>query len=227
MNSRHSQWADLFRAGFTQSEIAGMYEVSAQAVGKALRLLGVTRFEGGKSEMARVRVKTKSPKSAAHREWITAFENGGLMAEIADISDVSVAAVEKVLKRFCASVEAHEIARFKKLHGVCVSSFDSFEAAKAALDKFQTQRSRAKARGIGWQMNFSDWWSVWDESGKWPHRGVGMDAYVMAREGDRGPYASWNVRIDTSRNNLIEARCIRMNISRSQSVGYPDVINHE
>lgn len=60
---------------------------------------------------------------------------------------------------------------------------------------FALQRKNAEQRGIGWELNLWQWWSIWSESGRWKQRGRGAHGYVMARNGDTGPYAAWNVAI--------------------------------
>ena len=215
-SSTHEQWAALFRSGLTQKEIALRFGVTAQAVGKAIRRLGVSRIEGGKSELAR---RYTSPRKPAHIEWIRRFEAGETMTSVADSSGVSLTAVEKVLRRFGADFDRHEESLFERTNGVSVSRFGSISAAKRALEKFQVQRMRAKNRGVGWEMTFPEWWSIWESSGRWEERGIRMGSYVMARTGDVGPYAVWNVRIDTARNNLSESRFIRMNLSNERSGG--------
>ena len=66
--------------------------------------------------------------------------------------------------------------------------------------KFSTQRSRAKQRGILWEMNLLQWWTIWHRSGHWDERGPGA-GYVMCRTGDVGPYYVDNVFIATAREN--------------------------
>lgn len=64
-----------------------------------------------------------------------------------------------------------------------------------------TQESNARQRGIAWEIKLWDWWMVWQESGKWSERGRGA-GYVMARNGDTGPYSRGNVAIVTSSENI-------------------------
>lgn len=219
MSEKHEAWERMFRSGMTQEEIASASGVSRQAVSKALKALGVTRFDGGKSERARSRVALKAPLSTRHARWVSDFESGELMTEISARCGVSCAAVEKVISKYGASVELHRAASFEIRNQVAISDFESTEEARSALSRFFEQRSRARQRGIAWDFTFSEWWKVWRESGKWNLRGRGIDAYVMARTGDVGPYAAWNVRIDTSRNNLSEARSIRRSSLKGQSAG--------
>lgn len=61
------------------------------------------------------------------------------------------------------------------------------------------QKRNAIQRGIEFKMSFTEWWSVWQQSGHWEERGRGR--YVMARKGDIGPYAIGNVYICTQSQN--------------------------
>lgn len=65
-----------------------------------------------------------------------------------------------------------------------------------------TQRNFAKYRGIEWDLTYADWCELWAE--KWHLRGRGNDKYCMARHGDAGPYALWNVSIKTNLANRKE-----------------------
>jgi hypothetical protein len=65
--------------------------------------------------------------------------------------------------------------------------------------KFSCQKSRAKQRGIPFELTFEQWWQIWQESGHWSE-----SKYVMCRHGDRGPYAVGNVRIATASENSRE-----------------------
>lgn len=66
---------------------------------------------------------------------------------------------------------------------------------------FAAQRRNANDRGIAWEFNLWQWWSVWERSGKWSERGCGYDRYVMCRKGDVGPYATDNVYIALGTHN--------------------------
>lgn len=68
------------------------------------------------------------------------------------------------------------------------------------LSKYRQQRTNARVRGIAWNFTFPEWWSVWQESGKWDQRGKG--GYVMARYGDGDtPYSKDTVYICTQSEN--------------------------
>jgi hypothetical protein len=62
----------------------------------------------------------------------------------------------------------------------------------------------ARQRGIAFLLTFKEWWAIWEASGKWEQRGYHRGQYVMARNGDVGPYAVGNVRICTGAENSAE-----------------------
>ena len=68
---------------------------------------------------------------------------------------------------------------------------------------FLMQRSRAKRRGIGWDLSYEDWCFLWKD--KWHQRGNCSGQYCMARIGDVGPYSLLNVIIKTVNENSSEA----------------------
>lgn len=72
------------------------------------------------------------------------------------------------------------------------------------LFRFQCQRTRAKQRGIGWELTFDQWFGIWTDSGHWERRGRKAGCYCMARNGDKGPYAVGNVSIVTVEQNHSE-----------------------
>jgi hypothetical protein len=72
--------------------------------------------------------------------------------------------------------------------------------------KWSVQRSDAKRRGILFLLTFDEWFGIWKESGKLAQRGNVTGRYVMARFGDRGPYAVGNVRIILFEENAREYR---------------------
>lgn len=72
--------------------------------------------------------------------------------------------------------------------------------ARTPIGAFKSQKNNAKTRGIGWELNFWQWWTVWQTSGHWESRGRGQ-GYVMCRKGDEGPYAVGNVFIAPATEN--------------------------
>lgn len=69
---------------------------------------------------------------------------------------------------------------------------------------YARQAINSAHRKIEWQLSFGQWWRIWSESGKWSERGRGKGGYVMARHGDKGPYALGNVKIITAVENQRE-----------------------
>lgn len=74
-------------------------------------------------------------------------------------------------------------------------------AYQAPLQAFINQRNNAKSRGISFVLSFWQWWTVWQESGKWGRRGRGKNSYVMSRFGDQGSYEVGNIYIGTASEN--------------------------
>lgn len=74
---------------------------------------------------------------------------------------------------------------------------------------YNNHRQRAKRSGIPFEFSLSEWISWWEENlgSEWMKlRGCRSGQYVMARNGDVGPYARWNVRAVTCEQNNSEAR---------------------
>lgn len=67
------------------------------------------------------------------------------------------------------------------------------------------QRHNAARRKVKWLFEFHTWKQWWIDTGKWDQRGKGRNNYVMARNGDTGPYAPWNVKCVTVAENGYEA----------------------
>jgi hypothetical protein len=61
--------------------------------------------------------------------------------------------------------------------------------------KYMRARNNALQRGVEWLFTEAEWLEVWKKSGHFAERGRGPGQYQMARKGDCGPYAEWNVAI--------------------------------
>jgi hypothetical protein len=66
---------------------------------------------------------------------------------------------------------------------------------QSPADRYLSQRTKSFRRGVGWEITFPEWLSIWMESGNWTNRGIGIGKYCMARHGDVGPYRVGNVSI--------------------------------
>lgn len=80
------------------------------------------------------------------------------------------------------------------------------EIRRAMWAAYQRQRNSAKSRNILWLFDFDSWCAFWIASGKWHERGRSKSKFVMARNGDIGPYSPANVRIISFSQNTTEAR---------------------
>lgn len=78
---------------------------------------------------------------------------------------------------------------------------------------YQVQRYNAKKRNIAFNLTFKEWLHIWQVSGHLHERGRHSGQYVMARFGDKGPYAVGNVKIILMNDNMVEA-----NTGRKKSV---------
>lgn len=71
--------------------------------------------------------------------------------------------------------------------------------------KYACHKSKAKQRGIMFNLTYEEWWDIWQQSGKWELRGPNKGQYVMSRYNDVGPYEIGNVFIQPSEENRREA----------------------
>lgn len=113
----------------------------------------------------------------------------------------------KKLERKAIQKEARSLSKY----GCTAAEFDEIVAVGLQMREggssyyctpigaFLSQHSNARKRGIEWHLNLKEWWSVWQDSGKWELRGRGR--YVMCRHGDVGPYAVGNVFVGTAAEN--------------------------
>jgi hypothetical protein len=64
---------------------------------------------------------------------------------------------------------------------------------------FHTQMTKAKRRGIGWELTFEQWLEWWGDD--LSQRGVGPGKLSMQRIRDTGPYALGNIEKGTQKQN--------------------------
>lgn len=96
-----------------------------------------------------------------------------------------------------AAKEAECLARY----GCTLAQMKTLRASPGyPIRKFSAQRKNAHRRGIGWGLNLWQWWTIWQESGRWSERGRGQ-GYVMCRVSDSGPYEIGNVFIASAIEN--------------------------
>lgn len=158
---------------------------------------------------------------ARTEEMAELYREGCTLQEIGDRYGISRERVRQVLR--AANVAGYEggaavlsaakradrmsklEARFQKKYGM--PRLEVLHLRRiGATGRYQRQRENAKKRGIEWKLSLSEWWKVWDDSGKWNKRGRSKDMYVMSRVADNGAYEIGNVMIITASQNHFEYR---------------------
>lgn len=72
------------------------------------------------------------------------------------------------------------------------------------LRAYQHQETKAHARGIEFKLSLTEWWGIWEASGRWNERSVGR-GWHMCRFGDLGHYEVGNVFIGEAAQNHSDA----------------------
>lgn len=92
-------------------------------------------------------------------------------------------------------------------YGLADAEFEAVLAAdgRRPFSRFERHKLNAQRRGVEFRLTFAEWWDVWTRSGCYGRMGPRRDQYVMARIRDSGPYAVWNVQIQTARTNGLDA----------------------
>lgn len=80
--------------------------------------------------------------------------------------------------------------------------------------RYRDHKHNAKMKGIGFELSFEQWLEIWKASGHLAERGRRRGQYVMARLGDRGPYAIDNVKIISHEQNIKERRFTPQELAR-------------
>lgn len=77
----------------------------------------------------------------------------------------------------------------------------ALRTAGCVAARYTHQRTAAFKRGVGWEITFPEWMTIWQQSGHMGLRGVGIGCYCMARNQDVGPYKIGNVSIQLCTTN--------------------------
>lgn len=77
--------------------------------------------------------------------------------------------------------------------------------ANGTIKAYEQQRGSAGDRGLAWTLTFSEWFAIWQASGKMHLRGRGKGRYCMSRIKDTGGYSLGNVHIQLATENSREA----------------------
>jgi hypothetical protein len=90
------------------------------------------------------------------------------------------------------------------------------EYQHSPMFKYNVQKQKAKARGIGFHLSFEEWWDFWGDN--WESRGAAPESLVMCRYNDIGDYAVGNIYLDTFSNNS-KLGCTLQNQQRDKTTG--------
>lgn len=164
-----------------------------------------------------------------HNTIIELFKQGKTLREIGGMYAVSGERIRQILaahgvtrqqggqavraaKRAAATRQKRERSCLEK-HGCTLEQFQSVctprpKGSTSPYLTFVRQRNHANSRGVEWKMKFWEWFSVWQESGKWEERGRGTGSYCMCRVGDEGAYELGNVYIGSVVHNSTLGRTL-------------------
>jgi len=83
---------------------------------------------------------------------------------------------------------------------------------------YAAQKKMARVRSIEFLLTYEEWLDIWKQSGHWHERGHRKGQYVMSRPKDRGPYASWNVKIVTVAVNNLDRLGVKRGPYKKKSI---------
>lgn len=162
-----------------------------------------------------MKASTRKVRRAAIAE---AYKSGLTMEEVGAKFEIGKQAVYMILrkegvsksdggkrKRFelkSAALDEQRNAECLKRWGCTWEQFSPLAKIKGPnrpVARFGDHRKNASHRGIKFELTFWQWWTIWQDSGRWAERG--KQGYVMCRKGDLGPYAVGNVFIALGTEN--------------------------
>ena len=95
-----------------------------------------------------------------------------------------------------------------KCHTVKASMYQrAWRKQNKEREAFRHQKMHSAGRGIPFLLSFEEWLAIWQQSGHRHERGCKRGQFVMAQFGDCGPYATGNVKIIPTEQNLAERVC--------------------
>lgn len=203
----------LAASGLSYKEAAKAVNLSVAVVGKHARDYAIPLKRGMQGPRRKTRVASDRSQEMAHL-----YKAGKTLQQIGDQFGLTRERVRQIL-RSChgmdgsdggASVIAAEkhhkfearrnLACIKKW-GCTWGDYVSLRAMRHPTRAFSSQRKNADSRGIKWELNLWQWWTIWQQSGHWSERGRGC-GYQMCRFGDQGPYSVSNVYIASGIANI-------------------------
>lgn len=177
-------------------------------------------------------------REARRAEIADLYRQGKTLKEIGSIYGVTYQAIRKRLARMGISSDdgggrfiinrrrslaaAAKDEKYLRRYGCTYSQFKSLTPFNAVRG-FNDQKAGAAVRGIGWELNLWQWWTLWQNSGHWAERGRGRGKYAMCRHGDDGPYAVGNIYIATNEQNIRDGAVNRGCTIKDRSYRYEGV----
>ena len=197
----------LAASGFTMHEAAVEADLSYAYVAKLARDEDIRFLRSG----------LVLQPTDRERQMAALYKSGKTLQEIGDQFGLSRERVRQLITKWYgiratdggqhklaenkrAKFEAKRNARSLKKWGCNFEQYIELREMQRPTRAYASQRRNAIRRGIGWDFNLWQWWSIWQQSGKWSQRGRGQ-GYVMCRKGDSGPYSIDNVFIAPARIN--------------------------
>jgi hypothetical protein len=169
------------------------------------------------------------------RNIYAAFTNGVSMPKIGESYGMSRQRVQQILKRRFAAgrsdggqkiaAQSNAQSAYSKREAICIQKYgmtlDEYRHCRevGATVAFKFQKKSAQYRGVDWSLSFSDWWKIWERSGKWEQRGRGTGKYCLARIGDKGGYSIGNVYVSLFEENGREYQRNKAGAPKSVSTG--------
>lgn len=209
-NPRIAEMRELAAAGHTREEASTIVGMSYLMGARLARRNGIKFIHKG----------TITGPTERTRQMAALYTNGKTLEEIGQAYGITRERVRQLITRFHGlrrkdggehhratqrklKADASRNARSLKKWGCNFDQYQIIRNLKKPTRAFSQQKKNADARGVGWELNLWQWWSIWQQSGKWAERGRGQ-GYMMCRNGDSGPYAVDNVRIATGCENSFE-----------------------
>jgi hypothetical protein len=190
-------------AGLTKAEAARALGVSPPHISQQSKRFGIEFAYRGRGQPQRREADERDTEMARR------YRDGETLEQIGNSYGISRERVRQLITKYHGLRGKHggmHVATVQKRaeraaarDADCLAKYGCSVAQRKATGRkaraaYTMQRKNAQQRGIGWEMNFWQWWTIWQDSGHWAERGRGQ-GYGMCRRGDTGPYAAWNVYI--------------------------------
>lgn len=207
---------DLASNGLTYKQASAVTGLCYNTISRHCTDYGIALIRGSQGPRKSSRVDDRTKQMAA------LYKSGQTLQEIGDQFGITRERVRQLitvghgLRASDGGQHKQAIDRQEKLAtaknnwslrkwGCNYDQYQTIRDLKRPTRAFSQQRQNAATRGIGWELKLWEWWSIWQQSGKWTQRGRGQ-GYMMCRKGDIGPYAIDNVFIATGCENSSEQK---------------------